>query len=477
MRKFDLNIDQVLENWEVYHACREIIANALDEKKITGTQDVSIVEYYQGVWQIRDYGRGIAIEHFTQNENKEKLSHPNLIGRFGVGLKDALATFDRNGIDVKIESKNGVFTLNRYHKAGFDTIETLHVKVEENPDKEFVGTLVTLKGCQDQDIKLAKNLFIEFSNLMPLEITDYGEIYPTISGVSSIYINGVKVANEDNFMFSYNITSLTAKIKKALNRERSNVGRSAYTDRVKSILLAAQNEEVMSELANNMNEIDSFTMKDELKWTDVGVHTIRMLNLSRKYIFMSHHQMRDMDGNRRDIIRSSGKEIITISDNVLNRITDEFDDEGQSIATVDIFMEEYVLGFRYNFINEIKLSKTEKEIFSQKNKVCHYFEMDRYIHKIKISETIRPTVYGDDACGEYDSYEDIIIIRRDQLNSKEEFLGTLIHELVHAKSGYPDVNRKFELALTEVIGILATDVFKEKKVIKSNNLFKDFFNT
>jgi hypothetical protein len=29
-RAFDLNIEEVLENWKVEHALREIIANALD---------------------------------------------------------------------------------------------------------------------------------------------------------------------------------------------------------------------------------------------------------------------------------------------------------------------------------------------------------------------------------------------------------------------------------------------------------------
>ena len=32
IREFDLNIEKILENWEVYHAIREIIANALDEQ-------------------------------------------------------------------------------------------------------------------------------------------------------------------------------------------------------------------------------------------------------------------------------------------------------------------------------------------------------------------------------------------------------------------------------------------------------------
>ena len=32
VKEFDLNIEKILENWENYHAIREIIANALDEQ-------------------------------------------------------------------------------------------------------------------------------------------------------------------------------------------------------------------------------------------------------------------------------------------------------------------------------------------------------------------------------------------------------------------------------------------------------------
>ena len=111
MKEFDLNIEKVLENWTVAHAIREIIANALDEQILTGTEDIRIYRDTAGKWHIRDYGRGIRYQHLTQNENEEKQTHPNLIGKFGVGLKDALATFDRNGIGVTIDSKHGHITI------------------------------------------------------------------------------------------------------------------------------------------------------------------------------------------------------------------------------------------------------------------------------------------------------------------------------------------------------------------------------
>lgn len=92
---FDLNIDRMLENWEAFHAIREIIANALDEQILTDSKDVIISCDSDDIYHIKDFGRGLKHEHFTMNENQEKLDHPNLIGKFGVGLKDALATFDR----------------------------------------------------------------------------------------------------------------------------------------------------------------------------------------------------------------------------------------------------------------------------------------------------------------------------------------------------------------------------------------------
>ena len=55
-RIFDLNIEQVLEHWGLEHALREIIANALDEKKITDTQEIKIFKDLTGNWHIRDYG-------------------------------------------------------------------------------------------------------------------------------------------------------------------------------------------------------------------------------------------------------------------------------------------------------------------------------------------------------------------------------------------------------------------------------------
>ena len=56
-RRFDLNIEKILDNWEVYHAIREIIANALDEQILTKTSEVQISKDGSSKWHIRDYPR------------------------------------------------------------------------------------------------------------------------------------------------------------------------------------------------------------------------------------------------------------------------------------------------------------------------------------------------------------------------------------------------------------------------------------
>jgi hypothetical protein len=87
---FDLNIEKVLEHWSVPFAIRELIANALDEQVLTGAADPQIYSGGAGCWYIRDAGRGVRYEHLTQNENAEMRRHPQFIGQFGMGLRNAL---------------------------------------------------------------------------------------------------------------------------------------------------------------------------------------------------------------------------------------------------------------------------------------------------------------------------------------------------------------------------------------------------
>jgi hypothetical protein len=74
-----------------------------------------------------------------------------------------------------------------------------------------------------------------------------------------------------------------------------------------------------------------------------------------------------------------------------------------------------------------------------------------------ISETMRPETFGTgDADGLWEASTGRIIVKRSQLSCLAAFAGTLLHEIAHAKSGLGDVNRDFELVLTDFLGQAAT---------------------
>src|ERR1035437_10259727 len=209
-RYFDFNIQRVLEHWSVSEALREIIANALDERSLTDTDEPQIHRDADGVWHVRDYGRGLRYEHFTQNEDPEKMRKPNLvIGKFGVGLKDAMATFDRHDIGVGIRSKHADITIASVAKHGFEDVLTLHAVVGAPRDPDMAGTEFTFTGLTEEDVDKAKDFFLQYSGDVQLEATRYGSVLQRAAESARIYVNGLRVAEEPNFLFSYNITSLT----------------------------------------------------------------------------------------------------------------------------------------------------------------------------------------------------------------------------------------------------------------------------
>ena len=323
---FDLNIEKVLEHWGIEHAIREIIANALDEKILTNTKDIDI-SYSNGVCQIRDYGRGLQYMHFTQNENREKLNATNLIGKFGVGLKDALGVFYRNNVTVVIHSKYSTISLRMAEKSGFD-IQTLHAVFTEPQYPTMQGTVVILKGVKQSDVQKAKDMFLIFNpDLTLLETTSYGQVYinKSVNNKSFIYANGVQIAVEDNFLFSYNITNMNAQMKKALNRERSNVGRTAYSDTIKNILKNCTSNGVMRPLVADINNVMAGTNKDETGWVDIASYAAKTLNESGNVVFMTPAERVQLTNQQVEILEQSGKELIMVTDSVFGKISDVVD--------------------------------------------------------------------------------------------------------------------------------------------------------
>lgn len=427
---------------------------------MTNTADIDIYKE-NDAWHIRDYGRGIQSSCFTQNENPEKLASEEYIGKFGVGLKDALAVFHRSGCIVEINSKHTCATIRMVKKSGFE-IETLHAVFAPSKDSTMEGSDFSITNILDEDMELAKSMFLIFNGSNMLESTGYGDVYSKdYYDEANIYINGVLVAKEPNFLFSYNITKMNAKIKKALNRERSNVSRSAYTDTVIRIIASTTTDNVIDPLIEEVKKITLGTNKEEVRWKEVAGLAAKKLNEKtvvsdsneeKNVVFVSSDERNEMSNQQVEILEKSGKDICILPNNVLDTIKDD-------VNTFEDVQEEYNNSFEYKFIDFNDLTKEEQQVFEFKSVVIDFLNENKYNTdiEIKISENLRADGCVEDFAGVYSSKLDLIVIRRSTLQNKATFLGVLIHEFTHFFSGYTDNTRDFETVLTVLLGKLLRD--------------------
>jgi len=452
---FDLNIEEVLEDWEIQHALREVIANALDEQVLSHSGEIQITKDRLGDWHIRDFGRGLRIDHFTQKENPEKLrALAGVIGKFGVGLKDALATFYRRGVGVTIRSAYGTYSLRRMQKHGFEKIQTLHVEYDDKPNN-MVGTEFVLSGVSDADMAKAKSLFLKFSGEVELDANVYGQIIQRPhAGPARIYILGVLANEEPNFLFSYNITSLTEGIKKRLNRERLNVSRTTYAERVRAILRNATSETVKNMLVEEVNKRAIGTQCDEMSWIEISQMALNLMHERRNVVYFTERELQAAP-QVADTATRDGYQIVIVSEQQKARLNEQVQAGGPQVRTIEGYLNEYNASFQYRFVDPASLRGVEKAVFA---KTAHILSLagvsPRQCPRVLISETLRVTV--DDSNGVWDNSIPAIVIKRSALSSLADYAGVLLHEMAHAMSGAPDVSRNFEVTLTRYLGLAAS---------------------
>ena len=452
---FDLNSGEVLEHWPTAFAVREIIANALDEQVLTGTQTPDILRLDSGRWSVRDYGRGIRYHHLTQAENDEKLSHPGVIGKFGFGLNDALAVLDRKGVGVAIRSKHGVITTSMQPKAGFSDVVTLHGIVGPPDDPDMVGTEVIVDGVDDAEMATAKAFFLRYSGDPVLEENRYGQVIakPTADSAGAVYVKGLRVADEPRFLFSYNVTSPDAKLSRALNRERSNVGRSAYSERVKDILKSATGLAVIGLLTADIAQFDKGeAMHDELRWKDVAIYACQALQGVQKTMFVTAAEMADRHA---EYARADGYAIVVVPNDIARALAKMSDLNGTPMVTLGEYERQRAESFEFDYVTIDQLNSDERAVFDLGPRVAELANFDLNGIDVRISNTMRPGAAGAQEVGLWNATEHSITVKRTQLRCATHFCGTLLHEICHAMSGETDRTLEFEGALTDLLGVIA----------------------
>ncbi|TMF46581.1 MAG: ATP-binding protein [Chloroflexi bacterium] len=449
---FDLNVEKILDHWDVPEAIREVIANAIDESALTGTAEPEIVKRRDG-WHVIDFGRGLRYQHLTQNENPEKRRQPDLVvGKFGVGLKDALATFHRRGIEVMVRSPHADITLQRAAKSNFADVKTLHAAVSAPSEPKRKGTDFALRGLRDSDVAAAKDYFLRFAGDEELERTDLGAILRRRPDEPArVYVKGVRVATEEQFLFSYNITSTTAQLQKALNRERSNVGRTAYQDRVKSILLKSKSAAVADQLAADLTKIQAGTNHDEITWLDVQEQAVRILATQAKSIFVTSRQLLYMGATIQEA-RTDGYKIQWIPDRLAARLSDLRDLNGKPILDLSAFIRVWNESFHFDFVDPSRLNAAERKSWSILPEVLRLAgDHAKRVQEVRISATMRLDEAQYETEGVWDAPN--IVVKRSVLDSPRHFARVLLHEIAHASSNANHGSIPFMAAIDDLAAL------------------------
>ena len=349
-------------------------------------------------------------------------------------------------------------------------------------------------------------MFLVFSHEREIEKTQYGTVLQKDSNRANIYINGVKVSTEDNFLFSYNITSLNSSIKKALNRERTNVGRSAYTERVKSILLSCNSWEVANALITDLGNFATGNKHDELNWIDVQEHTTKVYSKIEKVVFVTSsdiaksadiieeaketgHTLFVIPENLKEKVhgtvtddttliseaevennpeilsdlKDAGQYFIIVPDEIKEKAEEIKVETGNTVRDFDHYIEQRSQNFEFKFITLSQLSFNELNNYQLIEKIYSIIGgKPKNVNQVLISETMQRDAYSfSPAEGLYQGLEKRIIIKRSVLSNRQGFIAVLLHEIAHAISGATDSSRTFEDELTRLLGI-----FGEKSLSK-----------
>lgn len=380
----------------------------------------------------------------------------------------------RLGVGLQMTSAHLKATLVMSPKAGFSDVTTLHARITESPAKGMLGTEILLDNVDDIDMETAKRFFLCFNDDVAVDTTQFGQVLrkPDVSSPARIYIHGMFVSEEPHFAFSYNITSLTAPMRKALNRERTNVGRVAYSSRVQDILVAATAHEVRAQLIDDLENIGGGLGRvchEELKcWIRVKQHACELRvaasmeegSRSKPAVYVTEKQLLE-NKSLVDQAQRSGNAVVVVPQELADKLKAATTATGAPMPVLSVFAEQFSSSIVDEFVPETELTSAEQAVFQTWPQLAEMTGgLPRNVKEVLISETIAPQGSDFSPVGLWSAYQQRIVIQRIQLRKLSAFAGTFLHELTHARSGYSDVSRDFESSLTNVIGVLAGQLLR-----------------
>lgn len=435
----DLNIKEILQDWSVSDALRELIANAYDEQKLSKTSKPTIsYDHSKREVTIIDFGRGIKPHHFIQNEDKEKNQSEVVMGKFGIGLKDAISTLFRHGKQVVFYSQFGSFKPVEQLKQGLsDQTTTIHIEYTTNSHWNS-GTKIIVSNVNETDFHQALSNFLESQPQVLLSSSSKGQIYKK-AGIAAIYYNGMKISTDDQFIFSYNILSANTKLKKSLNRERKLLSRDAYREIVIAILKSCINKENQELINLILDKRDDYPNGE---WSFLEVKKLIIENTNKALLLAAP----DVQERYLLYAKQEGKDLIYVSNRDYNKM---LNDDYVREKTSDYFGEQFISNYEADVVNMDELNLQEKQnwewvLAKVKKLSLSWSKWAWYSNQTKwviIKE--HPNAEG---ITNFNPLE--VQIVRKILSEQSRLFNVVIHEICHITSQALDGTLEFEQELT-----------------------------
>lgn len=398
-----------LPDWTVLYAIREILQNAQDVKSKVE------ISWENGVATIRDYGCGFQPIGLLLGKTT-KANDADKAGKNGEGLKIGAMVLLRNNRSIVAESlgKKFVFTM----ESSFVGEKVLTVTMYDSPSIGK-GTKVTF-DCTEAELAEAKGLFLAFAPQPKFtkQILDKS---------GAIYVMGI-YANKLTTALGYNITN-----KACLNRDRNIIDQSLAKNEIVSLLENCKSRSVIARIIRSVSGSDSNILE------------------AQSPIYTDHKRMW-----KQEFHRFWGKKACLKMGNVQLAVYNGFQPvdlpwglrrtlELCGVPTADSAV-------RVSASRKAKISPTatqRKNLATARKILSNIFVVGQDVEEY----TVRICKLGGGTNGECEGQK--IRIDIDRLNTLEDTLSTLFHELCHLVHHNSDCTSTFEADLTKYGGKLA----------------------
>ncbi|MDF2880262.1 MAG: hypothetical protein K0R54_819 [Clostridiaceae bacterium] len=426
---------EYVSNMSIDDAIKELISNCLD------TESKTSISCGDGIISISDKGEGISKKNLLFSESNKTESQ---IGQFCEGLKFASLVLARNNREFKISTK------------GYDYVATIERDTQFKADvlvitlsanRKRVGTDITFKGTQ-QELNRAKNNFLAFNE--SFKRVDCGIYSPG----GNIFVNGVFI-QKINSIYSYDIIGA----KDIVSRERKTIDFEKAKISISSLVSISDNKKFIEHFITN-KQYDKIEHQLSVNPLNKAVWKEVIGTVYAKHCFATGS---DYDG----VAMDKGYKLILQTSITMQALLSRF---GVMASNQVVTLKGDEKQIRKRF-DKKKLSDKGKKRYDKSIELFTELYGARLAKKIELVETFNDGVETDSTWGLYNSTTDTIYVLAEIVDKTDkydfdEYMGVLIHEQIHRKSGAHDRTREFEFALSMELGRIASLYFKS--VSKSN---------